>query len=245
MIRAFLIALQFLTRMPVRLQGPLHPKELGASLPYYPLVGLVLGGFMTSIAWLLEDVPGPLRAALVLLAWVGLTGALHLDGLADTVDAWAGGRGDRARTLSLLKDPCCGPMGVTAVVLALLLKFAALLASFEQGDLATLGLAAFLGRTSLPLLFLTTPYVRPSGLGAAMAQHLPRRTTGWAVLLADGSLLGLFGGVGVAALLGALGTFAVWRAALLRRIGGTTGDTAGALVELTEVAVLIGVSLVR
>ncbi|NCA91441.1 MAG: adenosylcobinamide-GDP ribazoletransferase, partial [Gammaproteobacteria bacterium] len=96
-MRPFLIALQFLTRLPVRLTGELSAADLGRSLLYYPLVGLLLGGLLVAGGWLLAGgglltgVAPVLAAALVLSLWVGLTGALHLDGLADMIDAWAGG----------------------------------------------------------------------------------------------------------------------------------------------------------
>lgn len=245
MIRSALIALQFLTRVPVGRR--LHdraptPQQIGASLLFYPLVGLLLGALLVGVHGVLLQltVPAPLCAALLLTVWVAVTGALHLDGLADSADAWIGGRGDRARTLAIMKDPCCGPLGVTALVLVLLLKFAALHAVCAGAPPWPLLLAPLLGRMALPLLFLSTPYVRPGGLGSALAAHLPRRATA-ALLAACGVGLLAVGTAGGVALVVALGVFLIVRAALLRRLGGTTGDTAGTLVELTEAAVLIGV----
>ncbi|WP_173644308.1 adenosylcobinamide-GDP ribazoletransferase, partial [Xanthomonas citri] len=89
-----------------------------------------------------------LGAALLLSAWVWLTGALHLDGLADTTDAWVGGMGERRRTLAIMKDPASGPMAVTAVVLVLLLKCAALASLLAQAP-TTLWLAPLLARSAL------------------------------------------------------------------------------------------------
>lgn len=244
MSRPFLIALQFLTRLPVRPDGELREGDIGRSLPCYPLVGLTLGGLLAGTAWLLQDVPIALRCALLLAVWVASTGALHLDGLADSADAWAGGRGDAGRTLALMKDPCSGPMGVAAVALTLLIKFGALNAVCGAGDYAALVLAPLLGRTALPLLFLTTPYVRPGGLGSALARHLPRRAA--AIAVVAGALSTLAAGItGAVALLAGIGTFWMARRAMLRRIGGSTGDTAGALVELTEAAVLVGTVIAR
>lgn len=249
MIRPFLIALQFLTRLPVRLTGELSAADLGRSLLYYPLVGLLLGGLLVAGGWLLagggllSGVAPVLAAALVLGLWVGLTGALHLDGLADMIDAWAGGRGDRERTLALMKDPCSGPQGVTGLVLILLLKFAALTTLLESGAYLPLLLAPLLGRTALPLLFLTTPYVRPGGLGAALAAGLPPRPAK-RVLILVGLLLPLVAGaMGVLALLTALAIYFVLRQTMINRIGGTTGDTAGALIEIVETLTLVAMGL--
>lgn len=237
-----LIALQFLTRLPVRLPGMPEPQQIGRSLLFYPLVGLLLGLALLALEWLLGDTSVLLKAVLLLAAWVALSGGLHLDGLADTADAWVGGYGDRERTLTIMKDPRSGPIAVVVLVLVLLLKFSALVALLEQGPIAALLLAPWLARGLLPLLFMTTPYVRAGGLGQALAEHLPRRELPW--VLGAHALLGLlFGFVALVALVAALSLFAWWRRGLLRRLGGTTGDTAGALVELAEVAVLVALAL--
>lgn len=78
--------------------------------------------------------------------WVGLSGGLHLDGLADTADAWIGGHADRQRTLEIMKDPRSGPIAVVVLLLVLLLKFAALVVLLGQGAWAGLLLAPWLGR---------------------------------------------------------------------------------------------------
>lgn len=244
MIRPLLIAVQFLTRLPVRLHNPPEPWETGRSILYYPLVGLFLGLLLAALAWLLAALPPLLASALLLVAWVMLTGGLHLDGLADSADAWAGGHGDRDRTLAIMKDPRSGPMGVTAVVLVLLVKFAALVTLCEAGGYLALVLAPLLARTALPLLFLTTPYVRPGGLGASLAAQLPRRMSAGIVAVSYAAVPLAAGMNGWWAVTAAIATFVYLRAAMRRHIGGTTGDTAGALVELTEVAVLVCVAAV-
>src|SRR5699024_7527202 len=87
-MQPFLIALQFLTSLPVRLSGMPAPQAVGRSLLHYPLVGLLLGLVLWLGSLAIEGAALPLQAALVLAAWVALTGALHLDGLADSADAW-------------------------------------------------------------------------------------------------------------------------------------------------------------
>jgi len=239
MIRPLLIALQFLTRLPVPLRDRPTERDTGRSLLYYPLVGLALGLLLAAMAWALADAPALLRAALVLAAWVLLTGALHLDGLADSADAWVGSHGDRAKTLAIMKDPRSGPMGVVALVMVLLVKFAALHALTTASDWTALVLAPLLARTSLPLLFLTTPYIRPGGLGAALAEHLPRRAAMVVVTLTVVAVPLAAGGRGFWLLAVTAAVFLLLRAQMRRRIHGATGDTAGALVELVETAVLV------
>lgn len=244
MIRPFLIALQFLTRLPVRLSSVPDEISVARSLAYYPLVGLIIGALLTGLAWLLMDAPVFLSAALVLLGWVLLTGGLHIDGLADSMDAWVGGLGDREKTLAIMKDAYCGPAGVVAIVLLLLLKFAALHAILQSDHLMMIVLSPLLGRTVILLLFVTTPYVRSNGLGSAIVSQLPR------------NLIMLVFVVTLSAVFLSLGINSLWlmsimllvfiglRVLMMQRIGGMTGDVAGALLEVTELAVLISIALV-
>jgi adenosylcobinamide-GDP ribazoletransferase len=240
----FWIALQFLSSLPIRLPGMPAPQELGRSLLFYPLVGLLFGGILWGLNWLMLGAPLLLHAALLLTVWVLLSGALHLDGLADSADAWLGGFGDRERTLTIMKDPRSGPMAVVTLVLVLLLKFAALLALIEQQHALALIIVPLLGRSALLGLFLTTPYVRAGGLGQALADHLPR-SAGKQVLAVSGLACVLIAGLsGFFAVVLAVVLFAWLRRIMLRRLGGTTGDTAGALLELLEVAMLVGLALI-
>lgn len=237
------IALQFLSSLPVRLPGMPEPRQIGRSLLYYPLVGLLFGVVLWLASHLLQGTAAPLHAALLLTLWVMLSGALHLDGLADSADAWLGGFGDRERTLRIMKDPRSGPIAVVTLVLVLLLKFCALWVLVEQGAGASLVLAPVVGRAALLGLFMSTPYVRPGGLGQALADHLPKAAAAW--VLAGTSLAAvLLGGWQVfGVLLLAVLVFAWGRQLMCRRLGGTTGDTAGALLELVELAVVLGLAL--
>lgn len=237
-----LIAVQFLTSLPIRLPAMPTAQQQGRSLLHYPSVGLLLGALLWLAALLLAGAPPMLQAALVLTLWVALSGALHLDGLADSADAWLGGYGDRERTLAIMKDPRSGPVAVVVLVLLLLLKFVALLVLLQAQQLVALLLAPLLGRTALLALFLSTAYVRPNGLGHALATNLPReRARGVLAVVVMGCLpLGVGGllALGCAAV-----TFLLARRAMCRRLSGTTGDTAGALLELVECAVLLGLAL--
>ncbi|WFC62091.1 adenosylcobinamide-GDP ribazoletransferase [Pseudomonas sp. REST10] len=239
---AFLIALQFLTRLPVSLPGMPTPAQVGRSLLWYPLVGLLLGVLLWGAHLLLGQTSIPLQAAIILALWVGLSGGLHLDGLADTADAWVGGFGDRERTLAIMKDPRSGPIAVVVLVLLLLLKYAALLTLLQAGQGACLILLPWLGRSLLPVLLVTTPYVRAGGLGQALVEQAPRQQLPW-VLVVHLLLMLAFGWPALLAVASALLLFAWTRRALLRRLGGTTGDTAGALVELAECGMLLVLAL--
>lgn len=245
MMQAFLVALQFLTRLPVRLKTLPDDKTIGFSIVFYPLVGTILGALLFGFAALLSGTSSLIAAALLITAWVLLTGGLHLDGLADSADAWVGGMGNREKTLAIMKDPNCGPAGVVSIVLILLLKFAALHTLLDTGDCIAILLATTLGRTLLPLLFLTTPYVRANGLGSPLANHLPHRACRFSIVTVPALMLLLPDVRHWALLPVVLMIFLLLRHLMLQRIGGTTGDTAGALVEIGETAALLTAAILQ
>ncbi len=148
-----------------------------------------------------------------------------------------GVQGDRERSLAIMKDPACSPAGAVALILVLLVKLAALEALAAQP--LPLVLAPVLGRGALLALFLTTPYVRPGGLGEVHARALPRRPAVIVVLVIAAAIPMTMGSDGLWMLASVFTTFMLVRAAMLRRLGGATGDTAGAAVEIAEWAVLI------
>jgi adenosylcobinamide-GDP ribazoletransferase len=238
-LRPLMIALQFLTLLPIELRPPPADRESGRSLLYYPLVGLLIGLLLVGCGWLFDGLSNLLLSALLLSLWVAATGGLHLDGLADSADAWLGGYGDRERTLAIMRDPRSGPIAVVVLLLLLLLKFAALESLLSQQAVTLLIAAPLLGRTALVALFLTTPYVRPGGLGSRLAQHMPRGASLAMVLLVSILLVVWFGRTGSVMLLVSAGAFLLLRRLMLKRLGGTTGDTAGALLELTETLTLV------
>lgn len=211
-------------------------------MAYYPLVGLIIGALLSALqVWSARVVP-EIQAAILLVAWALLTGALHLDGLADSADAWLGAHGDRDKALRIMKDPASGPAGVTAIVLVLVLKFAALVAiAFESTWMALL-FAPVLGRAAMVLVLLTTPYARADGLGVPHARFLARGPTLVALLVTAASMA-FAGRAGWIALAVAAVLTAGLRRMMLCRLGGTTGDTLGATCEITEAGVLLAVAM--
>jgi adenosylcobinamide-GDP ribazoletransferase len=240
-MRPLLIALQFLTRLPVQLSSAPTPVELGRSLLWYPVIGLLIGALLCALNRGLAGIGPLLGAGLLLAVWVSLTGALHIDGLGDSADAWIGGRGDRERMLAIMKDPHAGPGAIAVIGIILLLKFSAL-ATLTAGHGLELLLPPYLARSAIPALLASTPYVRPGGIGSAHAEQLPRGRAMVVVTIALALAVVSFGATGAIAVLVAAAVFMVFRAALMRSLGGTTGDTAGALIELIETAVLIAIA---
>lgn len=245
LLRPALIALQFLSQIPVNFGQAPTEKEVGQSLCFYPLVGLALGGLLMGLALLLPAQLPMISAALILICWVLFSGALHLDGLADSADAWLGGRGDPERTLAIMKDPTAGPVAVVVLLLVLLLKFALIHSLIQLQLFWPLLIAPMLGRMALPALLLSTAYVRRQGLGRWLVDYAPAQTV-WGVLAAMLLLLLLLAPLTVVyALLSCAGLLLLLRRLMIRRIGGVTGDTLGAALELVEVSALLSLVLLH
>jgi adenosylcobinamide-GDP ribazoletransferase len=234
----FLIAMQFLTVLPIELKTMPSREQNGQAMLFYPLVGLLIGVVLFASASILVKLPTILIAALILSIWIWLTGGLHLDGLADTADAWVGGFGDPEGTLKIMKDPACGPIGVLSLVLACLLKFAGLYVLLEQKMAVFLIVLPMLGRIVPLFLFLTTPYVRTQGLGRSMIDFMPKKQL-WIVFVITMTLLCVFKWVGFITLLVFLVILFYLRSVFIRRIGGITGDTVGAAMELSETGLIL------
>lgn len=242
-MNSFWLAVQFLTRLPTPPGLSIEGNAVGRSALYYPLVGALIGLLLALAGHWLDDHNAWLAAALVLSLWVIVTGGLHLDGLADSADAWAGAQGDRERCLAIMKDPYAGPAGVSAIVLVLLLKFAALGTLFEAAPTSHWWLAPLMGRCALLVLPLALPYVRPQGLGRVLSAELPRGHARQ-VLLATAILTLLIAGWnGMLVLAGGGVAMYLLIRALRSRLGGTTGDTLGAGVEITETLTLLSLAL--
>lgn len=241
MLRPFLCALGFLTRIPVP-SGSFSEAELARSAGFFAWVGALLGGLLWALSALAVPAFGErLSALLIVAAWAWLTGGLHLDGLADAVDGLSGGRGQPARIMEIMRDSRIGSHGALALVLVVLLKTYALegVLSLEP---ASVCLAPALARFLCSALIMGFPYAREDGLGAAF-----RGRVGWPELLLGVPPLALaVWWAGPAALWGVLaGTAAaLWLALRFRRrIAGLTGDVYGGAIELAEAACLLGLSL--
>ena len=172
-MKSFLIALQFLTVIPVTHSFIASDKQLGYSSLYYPVIGLLIGSLLVLAAFLLANISIQIQAVIILILWVLLTGGLHLDGLADCADAWVGGLGNKQRSLDIMKDPAAGPIAVVVLVLLLFLKWSIIAYILEKQAIEVLLLTPMLGRLAILILMLSTSYIRPTGLGASIIANLP------------------------------------------------------------------------
>jgi len=241
---SFVSAIRFLTIIPV--PGAAWPSEhnnqsiQAGSLLFYPLVGALLGACLFAIYLVVAHFSGFsewLSAAILLTAWVILTGALHLDGLADSADGWLGGHGDRDKTLSILRDTHSGVAAIVSILLALLLKLV-LLVELDASLMVAIFLAPVIARAAVTGLLVSTPYVRDNGIASLMVSALPVKKI-WVSLIILSLAIILWGRwKGVLIIVSVVLAVMVFRFLIMRRLGGTTGDTAGALIELVELLVL-------
>ncbi|HEX7117846.1 MAG TPA: adenosylcobinamide-GDP ribazoletransferase [Longimicrobiales bacterium] len=226
-------ALRHLTVVPVPYRGAEAAIAPARALPWFPVVGAVVGSAVAAVLAL--PLPPLPRAALALGAWVALTGGLHEDGLMDSADA-AFAPVPRERRLEILEDPRVGAHGATAGALSLLLRFAALAAVPAAAPVP----AAVAGRWLMTLSLAWWRPARPDGLGAGFAAGA---TATGPTLVALGLL------AAVAAVVGPARTAAAAAAALVaglcaaawlaRRFGGLTGDAHGAAGIAAETAALL------
>lgn len=267
-LRLFFVSLQFLTRVPVPAWVGYDPAWLNQCVRHFPLAGCCVGAVGVIALFLALALFPPVVAVLVsMIATVWLTGAFHEDGLADTCDG-LGGRVSHERALEIMKDSRIGTYGAVGLMLALGLKAAALTALVQIDPLlacAALLWSHAASRAAPVWLMWRLPYagdaehakVKPlatqvAGINVAVA-------TGWVLLLAAvlwcyaGGAMDRDAGVGSAAseaadelawmLTGAAVSagFVVWGAArwLRRRLGGYTGDTLGAVQQVTEIVMLL------
>ncbi|WP_104201694.1 adenosylcobinamide-GDP ribazoletransferase [Billgrantia saliphila] len=178
-----LLAVQFLTRLPVPVACPWEPATRRWAVRCYPLVGLLLGGLLASAALLLTPwLPAPLLALALLTLWVALSGGLHLDGLMDVADA-LGSNAPLEKRWAIMKDPHVGSFGTLALVLLLLWKAALLLTLIEaEASLALLVAIPALGRLGAVALLVLAPAARPEGLAVSWKRDLTHRDLIWAAL---------------------------------------------------------------
>jgi len=240
----FLLALQFLTRIPVPLRCAVTERQLARSMAYYPLVGLLLGGAAVLLHLLVARfaaAPVADLAAVTLL--VLLTGNMHLDGLMDTADGIWSGR-PREQMLEIMRDSRVGSHAVAAGILVLLAKIILLGQISPAARTAALLLFPVLGRWSIVYAATIHPYARSHGLGRFTAS-----LGKWQLLFASAVTLALsYYLLQTAGLIlcGAVLLGAVLLAAYLaRRVGGMTGDLLGAVNELMEVLALIVLLLLQ
>lgn len=236
------LAAAFLTILPVGPDGTAEATAVASSFGWFPLVGFGIGVTLCAADWLLAPFFGhALRSVLIVLILTALTGALHLDGVADTADALGAGK-NRERALEIMRDSRIGSYGAIALLFVIVLKVLAIASRGGSARYAMLYMAPGLGRWAMVALASGLDYLRAEGAGAVMLARDRRRNLRLATATAVIALAPLV-------MLHALRACAVAAAATLalrafyrRWLGGVTGDLVGAAGELVETAVLVAIA---
>jgi len=238
-MRLYLIALQFLTIIPLPFSVRCEEEDLGRSMALFPLVGLTIGLFLAGIDYVLGlALPRSVTDLLLVMVLAVVTGALHLDGLDDVRDGLAA-RGGRERFLSVMKDSRTGAVGVVGLVLGILLKYQALLNIPLEYKREALLFFPLIARFSQVQLTVGAKKARQDGLGSAFigGAGLPQFAIAFVVSLVAGYLLlGIWGAYCTMAVCLATWISKSW---FHKRLGGITGDVIGCVNELNEILCLL------
>ncbi len=234
-------SLAFCTRLPLPGSGPREGSGLARASWALPVAGAVIGLLVGLLAWLAEglDLPPFIVAMLVVGTALLITGCLHEDGLADTVDGFGGGT-TRERKLEIMRDSHVGVFGTSALIIAIMLRAAAITDLAAPGLVIAGLLAAHAGsRAVLPAFMRLVPRARTDGLSAEAGSPSFESATVAALIgaLAVFIGLGIQGGL-IAILLVVAATWLMGRLAL-KQIGGQTGDVIGALQQVAEILILL------
>ena len=244
---SFIAAFQFLTSIPLPRRLAANQEALGRSAVYFPVVGLIIGLILAGLNWLFSlALPPAIVKALLLVALVIITGALHLDGFVDTCNGIAGHKAveDRWR---VMHDSRAGAFGIVGVALLLLVKYVALSNVPPFFMTATLIFMPVVSRWAVVHAIFIHPYAHSSGLGTTFKQatRWPQFTAATLItIIVALALLPLFSLIGLLIIPGVWIITALFSVYLKRKFSGLTGDTYGAINEVAEVAVLVVASLI-
>ena len=239
-MRSLLLAIQFLTAIPVRVPGEITPEAISRSAAWFSVVGLMIGAILALVdVGLRALLPPTVSTALLLLTWVALTGALHLDGFLDCCDGLLAARPPEVR-LEILRDTSVGAFAVAGGICLLLVKFAAVLELPSDQRMAALLVTPALTRALMVFAMRAYPYARQEpGLGQLYRDGLTWREAVIAGLIALAAAALVLGVAGLALALWVLLIAVVVAWLVRRRIPGLTGDVYGAINELTETGALL------
>lgn len=234
-MKGLIVALQFLTRLPIP-RITVSDADFANSMRWFPAAGLPIGLIVAGGGWAGAMID-PWTGALAALAlWIGVTGALHLDGLGDIADGLGAAHKGRERLLAVLADPHAGSFAVVAIGLQLLAKLVLLHAIVEAGAFAALIAVPFAARIG-PLFWTRLLPPLHDGLGARFRGAVrPVDLAVWSATLLAASAF-------VPALLAAIPAIYGWSIYIRAKLGGISGDGHGAGIEITETALLLALTV--
>ena len=246
MIKNFINAVQFLTIFTVRKKQELDEGDLARSMIYFPAVGFLIGFLLINVDKAMSFVlPQTISNALLVIILVVMTRAIHVDGLADTLDGIMGGRDPQSR-LAIMRDSRLGTAGAVGILFLLLLKYLCFNNLYESEKVSALLTAPMLARWSQTMMVFNAEYGRENGMAKAFVGHLRAGSLVVASVLAIG--LSVFvvvrtdvhsAALVLSLLCGVVALTFIGKKYFNSRLGGVTGDTIGAVSELNEVLVLL------
>lgn len=236
-MNSFLVGLQFMTRIHISNNTIWKDEEFGKSVVWFPVYGWILGAFMCLIYYLLKPLDVPyLTAFLIVIGELFLSGGTLADGLMDSSDGLFSGR-SRERSLEIMKDSPIGSFGMLSIIIFINL-YTLSLGSTDALLYPVLIAAPTLGRLNLVISICEYPYARPYGMGKAFATYRGEHAVAGAVVLA--LLPALYFGFTYLILAGAAVLLGLYlNRWIVRKIGGTTGDTYGFVNQITEMVLAL------
>lgn len=234
------LAAGFLTIIPVG-GNSASASEVTASFGWFPLIGFILGAILAGVDYLLAIfISNAVRSTMLVLVLTAITGAVHLDGLADTADALGAGP-DRLQALTILRDSRIGAFGAAAVFFVLALKVAALSSAAHSRPLA-LYLAPGIARWAMVAVPYKLNYLRDPGAGSALLGDQGDRNLRLASIVTLLALLPAGHALAIRGMIVAIVLMWIFRLFYARWLGGITGDLIGAAGEIVEAAALIALT---
>jgi adenosylcobinamide-GDP ribazoletransferase len=235
-------AIGFLTVMPLPSVCRHTEEDLVRSVPFFPVVGLLIGLSAAGICMVLDGVFPRAVLSVILVGWLAVThGGIHLDGLGDTADGFLSPN-KKERVLEIMRDSSLGVFGCLAIWGGLALKSAAVFAMAQDVCVKALILAPLAARSIMVMMLAVLPPVHPNGLGRLFCPHRKAWESLWALAAMMGAGWLIAGAAGFMAGLTVLAITTTFVVICKRRIGGFTGDTIGAAGEIAETAVLLAFS---
>jgi adenosylcobinamide-GDP ribazoletransferase len=232
-LKRFLIALQFLTILPIKVKPEIREEDFGKSLIYFPLVGMLIGFFLILILLLFDFLPYLVKAAFILGASIIITGGIHLDGFADTCDGLYGFR-TKEKALEIMRDSRIGAMGAIGITLLLLLKFALLASILKENLEKILILMPIFARWAQVFACFCSSYARQEGKAKYFIEYAGKKEIFIGTLFTLVSFLILMRTEGLILFTISYFTIFLFINWIKKKIGGMTGDTIGSVNEVAE-----------
>lgn len=244
-MNSLLLAMQFLTTFPLKIKD-FSDKKMAWALVYFPLVGLCLGLMLMGLNRLLfiSGFQSVVINIILVIVLIIFTGGMHLDGLADTADAFLSGK-EKKEMLEIMRDAHIGVMGVLSLISIILLKIGLLSSLSVAEKPAALLLMCILSRWSVVLVMYLFPYARQEGKARLFIQGLNLKIFIVSLVVVLIFSFAIWGLKGLLVLVVISGSAYLMNKVINRKIGGVTGDTLGATIEVMEIAVLLIVCIMQ